>query len=241
MRTDATSPETDPTLAVAERQLVLLGELAEIVMVAARAFGSSAVAAAEAEKMILAEECFVPEVGRARACGARDAAESLQKVARAARLTMKLQMTVAEIVRDIRAGVVTHSQDTIPQRCRRDAGGPGRPLGPPGACPGLRVGIPPAPALATATRTGCVRRPTSERLVEFERPETLPHASVQADRSTRSAPTSAPRSTGRAGRSRLPSRTTQLSNPKSSVTRYRPSRNPPSRRDPSPRPSSARR
>ena len=85
MSTDAPTPETDPVLAVAERQFVLLGEMVEIVMVAVRAFGASSVAAAEAEKRILGEEWFTPEVGRARACGAKDAAESLQKVTRALR------------------------------------------------------------------------------------------------------------------------------------------------------------
>ena len=107
----APDPLADPTLAVAERQLALLGELAQIAMAAARAFGESAVAAAEAEKMILAEDCFVPEVGRARACGAKDAADSLQKVSRAVRLTMKLEMAVAEIVRDLRAGIVPVRRD----------------------------------------------------------------------------------------------------------------------------------
>ena len=119
MLTDTPTTESDPTLAVAERQLELLGELAEIVMVAARAFGASAVAAAEAENAVLEEECFTPEVGRARACGAKDAADSLQKVARAARLTMKLQMAVAEMVRDIRAGVMTNSRVAVGD----DAGG----------------------------------------------------------------------------------------------------------------------
>ena len=107
----APDPLADPTPAVAERQLALLGELAAIAMAAARAFGESAVAAAEAEKMILAEDCFVPEVGRARACGAKDAADSLQKVSRAVRLTMKLEMAVAEIVRDLRAGIVPVRRD----------------------------------------------------------------------------------------------------------------------------------
>lgn len=156
---------SDPTLAIAERQLVLLGELAVIVMVAARAFGSSAVDAAEAEKMILAEQYFTPEVGRARACGARDAAESLQKVARAARLTMKLQMAVAEIVRDIRAGVVTHSHDTI----RKDASET------PADLDRLLVGRRFAGSEPADRDSDCMRSETNTAgLVEFERPETFP-------------------------------------------------------------------
>ncbi len=159
------TPETDPTLAVAERQLVLLGELTEIVMVAARAFGASAVAAAEAEKTIVSEDWFTPEVGRARACGAKDAAESLQKVARAARLTMKLQMTVAEIVRDNRAGIVTHTQQA------KDAGGT------PADLDGPLVRRRPAGSDSADRDTDWTRSDTNtERLVEFDRPETLPQA-----------------------------------------------------------------
>ncbi len=98
----------DPTLDIAERQLAMLGELAEMAMTTARAFTASAVASAKAAEAILDDKYFVPEVGRANACGAKDAAESLQKVTRAVRLTLMLEMKVAEIVRDIRAGVVTH-------------------------------------------------------------------------------------------------------------------------------------
>ncbi len=61
---------TDPALAVAERQLVLLGELAELAMEVSRVYAASAVAAAEAEAKIVSEPWFTPEVGRARACGA---------------------------------------------------------------------------------------------------------------------------------------------------------------------------
>jgi hypothetical protein len=151
--------DLDPTLAVAERQLVLLGELVEIAMAATRAFGSSAAAAAQAETMILGQEWFTPEVGRARACGAKDAADSLQKVTRAVRLTMKLQMTVAEIVRDIRAGVVTYSNPAeTPRSFSRSAG----------VLAGSSSGDRDSDWTRSETNT--------ERLVEFEPPETLPHA-----------------------------------------------------------------
>ena len=155
-------PESDPTLAVAARQLVLLGELVEIAMEATRAFGASAVAAAQAEKTILGEEWFTPEVGRARACGAKDAADSLQKVTRAVRLTMKLQMAVAEIVRDIRAGVVTHSHagDRAETPCFFN-----------------RSASVPAGSSSPDRDSDWSRSDTNtERLLEFERPETLPHA-----------------------------------------------------------------
>ena len=111
--TSETAPSSDlpadPVLAVAERQLVMLGELAEMAMTMSRAYVASGVASADAAKAILAEEFFIPEVGRANACGAKDAAESFQKVTRAVRLTLKLEMTVAEAVRDLRAGIVTRA------------------------------------------------------------------------------------------------------------------------------------
>jgi hypothetical protein len=103
----STPTSADPTLEVAERQLAMLGRLALIAAEVSEAFASSAKAAAKAEDRILADEYFVPEVGRARACGAKEAAESFQKVSRALRLTLVLEMNLAEIVRDIRAGVVT--------------------------------------------------------------------------------------------------------------------------------------
>ncbi len=100
---------TDPVLAVAERQLVLLRELGEMAMTMSRAYLASGVASADAAKAVLADEYFIPEVGRARACGAKDAADGFQKVSRAVRLTLKLEMTVAETVRDLRAGIVTQT------------------------------------------------------------------------------------------------------------------------------------
>jgi hypothetical protein len=166
MSTEAPSPESDPTLAVAERQLVLLGELVEIAMAATRVFGSSAAAAAQAEKMILGEEWFTPEVGRARAFGAKDAADSLQKVTRAVRLTMKLQMAVAEIVRDIRAGVVTHSQ------AGEDAGAPADKLGLFSRNAGVLAGSCSDDRDSDWTRS----ETNSERLVEFERGDVLSRA-----------------------------------------------------------------
>ena len=166
MSTVTPTPEADPTLAVAERQLVLLGEVVEIVMGAVRAFGASSVAASQAEKKILGEDWFTPEVGRARACGAKDAAESLQKVTRALRLTMKLQMSVAEIVRDIRAGVVTHSH------AGEDAGAPAERPSPIGRSAGVLAGTCSGDRDSDWTHS----ETNTERLAEFERPETLPHA-----------------------------------------------------------------
>jgi hypothetical protein len=99
-------PCADPALAVAERQLVLLGELAELAMEVSRVYAASAVAAAQAEAKIVSEPWFTPEVGRARACGAKDASDSFHKVTRALRLTFMLQKTVADTVRDLRAGIV---------------------------------------------------------------------------------------------------------------------------------------
>jgi hypothetical protein len=110
----APSPDltADPALAVAERQLVMLRELAELAMGVSRAFAATANEATKAEKTILADKYFMPEVGRARACGAKEAAESFQKVSRAARLTMRLELTVAETLRDLRAGVIAPATTT---------------------------------------------------------------------------------------------------------------------------------
>ncbi len=110
MNTEAASPNSDPvadpTLAAAERQLAMLGELALIAMAVSRASGAAAIASADAARMILAEEYFVPEVGRVRACGAKEAAEAFQKASRSLRLTLMLETATAELVRDLRAGIV---------------------------------------------------------------------------------------------------------------------------------------
>ena len=156
--TQPLTPDPDPTLALAERQLALLGELADMAMAAARAFTASAIASAKAEEMILGEEWFTPEVGRAKACGARDAAESLQKVSRAVRLTFMLQMNMAEIVRDIRAGHVTYLGGIA---VRKDAGAPAQ-----------------APRAVADDRDSDRRRRNAdaEHLIDIERPDTLRRA-----------------------------------------------------------------
>ena len=157
--------DQDPTLRLAERQLALLGELSEMAMATARAFTASAIASAKAEESILSEEWFTPEVGRARACGARAAAESFQKVSRAVRLTLILEMNLAEIVRDIRLGQVTYIGGLA---VRKDAGGTP-------ADPGeLLVRRRPAGSLLddcdAAPRPG---DSNAEHLIDLERPDTL--------------------------------------------------------------------
>ena len=160
--TQPLAPHPDPTLELAERQLALLGELADMAMAAARAFTASGIASAKAEEMILGEEYFTPEVGRAKACGARDAAESLQKVYRAVRLTLMLQMNMAEIVRDIRAGRVTYLGGIA---VRKDAGVPAE-----------------APRALSDDRDPDRRRRNSNsaHLIDIERPDTLPRAPFRA-------------------------------------------------------------
>ena len=104
------SPPPDPTLPVAERQLAMLGEVAQIAMVLSRAYGAAAIAAANAVEVILDDEYYQPETGRARAlAGAKDAAEGFRKVSRSLRLTLALEMKTAETLRDLQAGIVTHS------------------------------------------------------------------------------------------------------------------------------------
>ncbi len=165
----------DPTLAVAERQLAMLGELAEMAMTAARAFTASATASAKAAEAILDDKYFMPEVGRANACGAKDAAESLQKVTRAVRLTLMLEMKVAEIARDIRAGIVTYSGGVS---FRKDAGGT------PADQDGLRVrqslSRPSSGELAGSCSDDRDRHECdAERLIDIERLDILPRAAFR--------------------------------------------------------------
>ena len=159
--TQPTDAPADPILAIAERQLAILAELSALGMEAARAFTTSAVASAETAKVILEEDWFVPEVGRARACGAKEAAESFQKVSRSVRLTLVLEMNVAEIARDVRAGVVTYIGGIAHRK--RDGGTPP-------VQDGLQV------RRDDRDRDPRSRDANSERPYEVERPETLPRA-----------------------------------------------------------------
>ena len=144
----------------------MLGELAQMAMVVSRAHAAAAVAAAHAVEVILADEHWQPETGRARAlAGAKDAAESFRKVSRALRLTLMLEKTVAEAVRDICAGIIAVTAppkdagrapvflETTPDR--RGPAGSGR-----------------------GDRESDVERPDrdTERLVDIERPDILPRA-----------------------------------------------------------------
>ena len=159
----SSDPCADPALAVAERQLVLLGELAELCMQVSRVYAASAVAAGNAEAKIVSEPWFTPEIGRARACGAKDASDSFDKVTRALRLTFMLQKTVAETVRDLRAGIVAapkaHAQK--PARIVIDET--------------LTPSAPPRDA-DDEGKAARVERPGGERerLFDIERPDRLP-------------------------------------------------------------------
>ncbi len=96
----------DPTLAIAQRQLALLRELAEMATAVCRANAAASVAAAKAVETSLADRCWRPEVARARAlAGAEDAVEAFHKSARALRLTLIMETSVAEWVRDQRQGI----------------------------------------------------------------------------------------------------------------------------------------
>ena len=167
--TNEDSPQTssDPTLAVAERQLAMLTELAALAMDVSRTFAAAAVAASNAEAKIVSEPWFTPEVGRARACGAKEASHSFDKVTRALRLTMMLEKTVAETVRDLRAGIVAAPGVAPADRGEKPA----------------RIVIDETPATSVAPRdaddegkAARVERPGGERerLFDIERPERLP-------------------------------------------------------------------
>jgi len=96
---------TDPTLKVAERQLKVLGELAQMGLEVSRSHAAAALAAAHAVEVILDED-WQADTARALAlAGSRNAAEAFQKVSRALRLTLVLEMKMAECIRDLRAGV----------------------------------------------------------------------------------------------------------------------------------------
>ncbi len=161
----------DPALVVAERQLVMLGELAQLAMVMSRAYTASGVASVEAAKAILTDKYFVPEVGRANACGAKDAAESFQKVTRALRLTLMLETTTAEYVRDLRAGVVPHSNTKI---AAAHGAKPARLVIDENPAPSA-----PRPEADSEGKAAGVERPGGERerLVDIEHADRLPKGS----------------------------------------------------------------
>ena len=166
---------TDPVLEIAERQLILLAELADMGMVLSRAFAGSGVAAAHAVEEILADEYWQPETGRARAlAGARDAADSFQKVARCVRLTFKLQLAVAETVRDLRNGALPARRAT---RDVADAALCNMALfdDAPRAGEAAERGDPGDESAASERRGS-----DAERLVEFERPDFLVRAPFKA-------------------------------------------------------------
>jgi hypothetical protein len=160
--TDTPTASTDPTLAVAERQLAMLTELAALAMNVTRTFAAAAEAASKAEAQILSEPWFTPEVGRARACGAKEASESFQKVTRALRLTMILEKSTAEWLRDIRNGTAS----------TKDAGGtPALRLNP--RAPRRSAGVPAGSSSPDRDRERC--ECDKERL-DVERPDRLPRA-----------------------------------------------------------------
>ena len=164
-----TQPSTpaDPMIALAERQLAMLGELAHIAMEVSRGYGAASVAASHAVEVILADEYWQPETGRARAlAGARDAADGFQKVSRVLRLTLKLEVATAEMLRDLRAGVVRPRRS---EDAGEDAGAPAEGPGPVRRSAGVLAGS----CSDEETRDLADRDAGSERLVEFDRPDRL--------------------------------------------------------------------
>jgi hypothetical protein len=135
-------------------------------MQVSRVYAASAVAAAEAEAKIVSEPWFTPEIGRARACGAKDASDSFDKVTRALRLTFMLQKTVAETVRDLRAGIVTPAKAVSarnPKAARIV-------IDETAAAPAPRRDVDDEGKAARLERPGGER----ERLFDVERPDRLP-------------------------------------------------------------------
>ena len=158
--TSAATIPSDRTLKIAERQLAMLDRLAQVAMDVAEGFGSSAIASAKAEERILADEYFIPEIGRARACGAKDAAESFQKASRSLRLTLMLEKTTAEWLDDLESGAPRKDAGETPAVLfdRWDRRRPAGPCSDEGALDRDR------------------RESDRENLFEAECPDVLPHA-----------------------------------------------------------------
>ncbi len=167
--TDTSAPDpADPIIALAQRQLAMLGDLAVMAMAVSRHYAAAAAAAAHAVEAILADEFWQPETGRARAlAGARDAADGFQKVSRALRLTLRLEMTTAETLRDLRAGVAPAGAAAVHPWTEV--------LATPSA-PERRSGARPAAGPSPRQETPDRERTDYdvERLVEFDRPDRLP-------------------------------------------------------------------
>jgi hypothetical protein len=130
---DGWRPQTppDPMIAVAERHLRLLAEVAELAMAAARAASALAVASAEAAANIVAEKdgAWACEMDKARAVHAsRDAADAFTRISRALRLTLALETATAERLRDLRAGVTPARIDRANDRAAQ-LGAPLDPVG----------------------------------------------------------------------------------------------------------------
>lgn len=167
--TQTSSPPPDPTLPVAERQLAMLGEVAQIAMVLSRAYGAAAIAAANAVEVILADEYWQPETGRSRAlAGSKDVAEGFRKVSRSLRLTLAMEMKTAEMLRDLQREIITNSNAD-----RKDAGETP-------ADRGLLVRQRPAGSCSDDAETNFDKPETVvEPLVEFDRPDRLPAAAFR--------------------------------------------------------------
>lgn len=94
-----------PAIAVAERQLGILGELANMALEVSRGYAAAALSASHAVEVTLADQEYQPETERARAlAGAKDAADGFQKVARTLRLTLRLELTTADMLGQLYAG-----------------------------------------------------------------------------------------------------------------------------------------
>jgi hypothetical protein len=135
-------------------------------MQVSRVYAASAVAAAAAEAKIVSEPWFTPEIGRARACGAKEASASFDKVTRALRLTFMLQKTVAETVRDLRAGIVAPAKAVS----ARDPKAARIVIDEAAAPPAPRRDVDDEGKAARVERPGGER----ERLFDVERPDRLP-------------------------------------------------------------------
>ena len=99
-------PTTEPALAVADRQLEMLAEVAEMTMAVCRACAKASLAASREAEKVVADTAWQCQQDRTLAmAGCKAVAEAFQKLSRSLRLTLKLELTLANWTREAKAGV----------------------------------------------------------------------------------------------------------------------------------------
>ena len=160
-----------PAIPIAERQLGVLGELANMALEVSRGYAAAALSASHTVEVKLADEYYQSETERARVlAGAKDAADGFQKVARTLRLTLALELSTAEVLGELWAGTRSTPTTPAPNAIRKH----------PGIQSGSEDGIdvhrePDAGVGSDREAADSDRRESdSESLVDIEHPDRLP-------------------------------------------------------------------